>query len=59
MMYMSKYCVLMGPTLGLYEMIMFKMKNFYWDRYNWYQSNGLDVEVVRDEEIVRLLHIDM
>ena len=34
-MYMLKYCVLMGPTLGLYEMILFKMKNFYWDRYTW------------------------
>jgi len=59
MMYMLKYFVLMGPTLGLYEMILFKMKNFYWDRYNWYQSHGLDVEGVRDDEIVRLLYSDM
>jgi len=27
-MYMLKYFILMGPTLGLYEMIMFKWKIF-------------------------------
>jgi len=44
MMYMSKHCVLMGPTLGLYEMIMFKMKNFYWDRYKVHDD-------ISDEEV--------
>jgi len=44
----------MGPTLGLYEIIMVKWKILNWDRYSWYQSNGLEVERVRDDEIVRL-----
>jgi len=44
----------MGPTLGLYEISMVKWKIFNWDRYSWYQSKGLEVEGVRDDEIVRL-----
>jgi len=52
---MLKYFILMGPTLGLYEMTMFKWKIFNWDRYSWYQSNGLEVEGVRDDEIVRFI----
>ena len=44
----------MGPTLGLYEIIMIKMEKLNWDRYSWYQSKGLEVERVRDDEIVRL-----
>ena len=31
-----------------------KWKILNWDRYSWYQSNGLEVERVRDDEIVRL-----
>jgi len=31
-----------------------KMENLNWDRYSWYQSKGLEVERVRDDEIVRL-----
>ena len=27
------YYILMGPTLGLYEIIVVKRKNFNWDRY--------------------------
>ena len=53
-MIMLKYCTLMGPTLGLYEKIMVKWKILKWDRYSWYQSNGLEVERVIDDEIVRL-----
>jgi len=57
-MYMLKYFILMGPTLGLYEMIMIKWKILNWDRYSWYQSNGLDVGGVRDDEIVRFIRTD-
>jgi len=57
-MYMLKYFILMGPTLGLYEMIMIKWKILNWDRYSWYQSNGLDVGGVRDDEIVRFICTD-
>ena len=49
----------MGPTLGLYEIIVVKWKISNWDRYSWYQSNGLEVEGVRDDEIVRFIRADM
>ena len=49
----------MGPTLGLYEIIVIKRKNFNWDRYSWYQSKGLLVEGVRDDEVVRFIRADM
>ena len=35
-----------------------KMENLNWDRYSWYQSNGLEVGV-RDDEIVRFTRADM
>ena len=34
-------------------------ENFYWDRYSWYQSKGLLVEGVRDDEVVRFIRADM
>ena len=58
-MYVLKYFYTDGPHAWIIRDDYVKWKIFNWDRYNWYQSNGLDVEVVRDDEIVRLLHIDM
>ena len=35
-----KYYTLMGPTLGLYEIIMIKWKILNWDRYSYHYSKS-------------------